>query len=163
MDRQTKWDLRFLYLAREWSRYSKDPSTQTGAVVVRPDLSVAALGYNGFPPGIRDDLERYADRELKYKLIIHCEINAMDSVPEPLRGYTLYTYPFMSCCRCATQVIKRGIVRCVAPEMPAHLAERWEADIGLSRVMFREAGVELVEYPAEMIRSGWGAYEFVIQ
>lgn len=412
-ERQRKWDLRFLKLARDWSTYSKDPSTQTGAVVVRPDLSIAAgPGYNGFPPGVIDTPERYADRDLKYKLIIHCttpdhrtltkdlrwvelgslkvgdelvafdeeplpgkrardyktavvqriefamepvfrvildneeeivttaehrwlttplafrtwrwtrtdqlrsafayggrwptraarilplfegatdydsgwlaglldgegslganttlhfsqrpgivldtaldllakkarpfslrlvsdinagglgrkdcltvhirgplaerlaflgslrpkrllgkldpdtfgrmnrlsngnesheignvipagireivkvttstgtlfidgypmhncEINAMDSSHEPLTGYTLYTWPFASCSRCATQVIKRGIKRCVAPEIPERLQERWAEDMALTQMMYREVGVRLCLYPWE--------------
>jgi dCMP deaminase len=154
MTRQTKWDLRFLKLAYDWSRYSKDPSTKTGAVVVRDhDLSVAALGFNGFPPGVEDTLERYADRELKYKMVIHCEINAMDSVPEPLRGYTLYTWPFMSCPRCAVQVIKRGIKRCVAPEISDELNQRWGNDIEVSKLMYSEAGVELCIYTWDEIEA----------
>jgi deoxycytidylate deaminase len=32
----TKWDIRYLELAKHGSSWSKDPSTQTGAVIVRP-------------------------------------------------------------------------------------------------------------------------------
>jgi deoxycytidylate deaminase len=35
--------------------WSKDPSTKVGAVIVRPDLTVASIGYNGFPRGMSDD------------------------------------------------------------------------------------------------------------
>ena len=151
LTRQQKWDLRYLKQARDWSKYSKDPSTQTGAAVVREDLSLVAVGYNGFPPRVDDSPERYADRELKYKLIIHCEINAMDTAREALHGYCLYTWPFTSCSRCAGQVIKRGIVRCVAPELPERLRERWLEDMELTEMMFTEAGVALVHYSWDFI------------
>ena len=149
--RQHKWDLRFLKLAADWSLHSKDPSTRTGAVVARPDLSIVALGYNGFPPGVNDDPARYLDRDLKYKLILHAEINAMDSAREFLGGYTLYTWPFMPCSRCTAQVIKRGIRRCVSPELPlsTQLQERWGGDLKLAAMMLQEAGVQLKLVPRQ--------------
>lgn len=154
-ERQRKWDLRFLGHARVWACYSKDPSTRTGCVVVRPDLSVAATGYNGFPPGVNDDPARYANRELKYDIILHCEINAMDSVPEPLHGYTLYTWPFQSCSRCAAQVIKRRIKRCVAPEISPKAYARWGENMELAQLMFKEAGVELCLYSPYEVIDAW--------
>lgn len=36
-----KWDQRFLELAKVVSTWSKDPSTKTGAVIVRPDKTEA--------------------------------------------------------------------------------------------------------------------------
>jgi dCMP deaminase len=142
--RQLKWDLRFLQLAKLVSSWSKDPSTQTGAVIVDPDGRVVSQGYNGFAKGVDDSPERYADRELKYRMVVHCEINAiLFAERDRLMGATLYTHPFCSCSRCATQVIQAGIVRCVAPPLPAHLEERWGEDIKLSRQMFEEAGVQL--------------------
>ena len=44
-----KWDRRFLKIAREGATWSKDPSTQVGAVIVDPDQRVVSLGYNGPP------------------------------------------------------------------------------------------------------------------
>ena len=38
-----KWDNYFLGLARYVSSASKDPSTQTGAVIVRPDRTVSSM------------------------------------------------------------------------------------------------------------------------
>ena len=58
---------KFLSLAREVSTWSKDPSTQVGAVLVRPDRTVAGIGFNGFPRGIYDDPELLNDRPEKYK------------------------------------------------------------------------------------------------
>lgn len=144
--RQQKWDMRFLSLAKTVASWSKDPSTQTGAVIVRPDRTVASLGYNGFPRQSSDRLEDYANRDLKLSKIVHCEMNAILSAREPVRGYTLYTWPFMSCDRCAVHVIQAGIKRVVAPEIPADKKDRWAEIMARSEAYFQEAGVELVIY-----------------
>lgn len=137
------WDERFLGLAEHVAAWSKDPSTKVGAVIADPMHRVVSLGFNGFPVGIEDD-ERLHDREEKYKLIVHGEINAILFAGRPVVGCTLYTVPFMPCCRCAGQVIQAGITRVVAPRV---YNERWENDFAVTERMFREAGVtlELVE------------------
>lgn len=140
-----KWHRRFLELARFISEWSYDPSTKTGAVIVTPDRRIVSTGYNGFAKGVKDDPERYADRELKYKLVVHCERNAiLFANRDQLQGATLYTYPFMSCSVCAGFVIQAGIARCVAPQIPEDKRARWAEDMKLSEMQFREAGVELI-------------------
>jgi dCMP deaminase len=84
---QDWWDAYFIGIAREVSTASKDPSTKVGAVIVRPDWTVAAMGYNGFPRGIADTPERLNDRETKYALVTHAEVNAILTAREPLHGY----------------------------------------------------------------------------
>lgn len=126
------------------SSWSKDPSTQTGAVIVRPDKTICAVGYNGFPANIKDD-GRLNDREQKYELIVHCEMNAVLNTRESVAGYTLYTVPFLSCTRCAVHMIAAGITRVVGPTVPDILQERWGAIIEKTKEVFREAGVEVKE------------------
>lgn len=126
---QIDWDRRFIEMAKLVASWSKDPSTQTGAVIVDPRRRVVSVGYNGFARGVEDTPERYADRETKYKLIVHCERNALLFAGRDLKGCTLYTWPFMSCATCAAVVIQSGITRCVAPPIPEHLRERWEVDM----------------------------------
>ena len=75
-EKQEAWDKRFLDMARLVAAWSKDPSTQVGAVVVDPDYRVRGMGYNGFPAGIKDD-ERLHDRPAKHKLVVHAETNAI--------------------------------------------------------------------------------------
>ena len=121
-----KWDKRFLDMAKLASTWSKDPSTQTGAVIVRPDRSIASVGFNGFPRAMLDNKELYDDREQKYSRIIHCEMNALNFVQDhSVHGYTLYTYPFLSCDRCYVHMAQAGITRFVAPKCPLELEERW--------------------------------------
>lgn len=140
-----KWDQRFLDLAKLISTWSKDPSTQTGAVIVRPDKTIASVGYNGFARNMSDHEALYADRNIKYERIIHCEMNAVLTAREPLVDYTLYTWPFLSCPRCAVHMVQAGITRCVAPMCPEHLKDRWLGDLQRSRAYLEEAGVEVFE------------------
>ncbi len=70
----SKWDKRFMKLAREISTWSKDPSSQIGAVIINDERRILATGYNGFPKGIRDTEERLNDREQKYPMIVHAEM-----------------------------------------------------------------------------------------
>jgi dCMP deaminase len=141
-----KWDRRFLEMAALVACWSKDPSTKTGAVIVRPDKSVAAVGFNGFPAGMDDSEELYADRETKYSRTVHCEINAMIHACGPVRGYTLYTVPFASCDRCAVQMIQAGISRFVFPELADDKIERWGAALERTVSYFMEMGIPYSSY-----------------
>lgn len=143
--KQREWDIYYLNMARYVSIKSKDPSTQTGAVIVRPDKSVASIGFNGFPKGMKDTPELYADREKKYSRTVHCEVNAQIFTKEDLKGCTLYTWPFASCDRCAVQMIQAGISRFVFPEMPAEKAARWKDIMELAESYMLEAGREVVK------------------
>lgn len=139
--RSVMWDTRFLQLASVAASWSKDPSTQVGAVIVRPDRTVASLGYNGFPRGVRDIAGRYQDRETKYKMIVHAEMNAVLTAREPLHGHTAYVWPFMPCSTCAGAMIQAGIKRVVSVENDN---PRWADAFQTTRQMFCEADVELV-------------------
>tara|TARA_B100002019_G_scaffold293174_1_gene319145 strand:+ start:1657 stop:2118 length:462 start_codon:yes stop_codon:yes gene_type:complete len=135
-----KWDENFLELAKTVSTFSKDPSTKVGAVIVDDDHRVVSIGFNGFPKGIRDD-HRLENREMKYKLIVHAETNALLFANGSVEGCTLYTWPFMPCCRCASSIIQAGIRRVVSLE---NKEERWLDSFRLSHDMFTEARIPLV-------------------
>lgn len=137
------WDQRFLTLAQTVASWSKDPSTQVGAVIVDEDRRLVSVGFNGFAKHVGDNPERYADRDTKMCLIIHAELNAILFAKRSLVGCTLYTWPFPPCARCAGPIIQVGIRRCVAPAPPAQLAERWCNELEWAAVAFAEAGVLL--------------------
>lgn len=138
-----KWDLRFIGLAKHVSSWSKDQSTRVGAVIFDRDSRVISVGYNGFPRGVGDEPSRYADRELKYKMVVHAEMNAIIFAGCDLKGCSIATYPFMSCSACAASIIQSGILRCVAPTLTEDLAARWQSSCDVATTMFRESGVEL--------------------
>ena len=138
-----QWDCRFLQMAKLISTWSKDPSTQVGAVIVDDERRIVSLGYNGFPKNICDN-KRLDIREIKYKMVVHAECNALlFASMQPTIDYTIYTYPFMPCPKCAGMIIQSGIGRVVSYENDN---QRWAEDFALSREMFKEAGVDLQEY-----------------
>lgn len=148
-----KWDGRFLDLAAFIAEWSKDPSTKVGAAVVRPDRTVASIGFNGFPRGVLDHAERYQDRPTKYEMVVHAEMNALLSTRESLEGYTIYVAPLPPCSQCAAAIIQRGIRRVViamAGELPDTWAQKW----AVSSTMFGEAGVEVSILPPRKPAAG---------
>ena len=130
----------FLGMAEHVASRSKDPSTKTGAVIVDPAGRVVSTGYNGFAQRMPDHAELYADRDAKYSRIIHCEMNALIFAQRDLTGCTVYTWPFLSCDRCAVHLLQAGVTRFVAPKCPPDKAERWESVFVKSRRYIFECG-----------------------
>tara|TARA_Y100000768_G_scaffold388901_1_gene388509 strand:- start:7194 stop:7655 length:462 start_codon:yes stop_codon:yes gene_type:complete len=137
-----KWDRRFIDLALHISGWSKDPSTKVGCVVVGEDREIRSTGFNGFPRGIDDSMERLEDRELKYPLICHAEENAIMHAARigiSLKDCTAYvTWP--PCTRCARSLIQAGVVEVVYPG-DIEIPDRWIEDFERSNSMMKEAGV----------------------
>lgn len=141
-----KWDTRFLDLAQSVSTWSRDPSTRVGAVIVRPDKSIASIGYNGFPRKMADDLELYNNREEKYSRIIHAEVNALVQAKTDVTGCTLYTYPFMPCDRCLVQLIQAGIETFVFPKASEEAMKRWGTIFEKTEKYMKECNVNWREF-----------------
>ena len=137
-----KWDHRFLEMGKLISTWSKDPSTQVGAVIVDPSRRVVSLGYNGFPVGVSDDF-RLDNRKTKYKMVVHAESNALLFASSNIEGCTIYTYPFMPCARCAGMIIQAGINKVISYKTNT---VRWAQEFETARGMFAESGVVLTEY-----------------
>lgn len=135
-----KLDAYGLSVARHQASFSKDPGTQVGACIIRPDGSVASVGRNGFARGVTDSADRLADRPVKLALTIHAELNAILFAREPLAGFTIYTWPFRPCSHCASVIAQSGIARAVAP---ADAPDRWAASFALAAEVFAETGVVL--------------------
>jgi dCMP deaminase len=142
---EDKWVARFIKLAEEVSTWSKDSSSRVGAVIVRPDRTIASVGFNGFPRGVEDYHERIANRDTKLLYTIHAEMNAILSAKEPLKGYSLFVWPFQPCAHCAASIIQSGIKDVYCP-FNAHLDsyERWADSFKAALQMFDEAGVRVI-------------------
>jgi len=136
-----KWDERYINLAKHIADWSKDPSTKVGAVIVDNKGRIASLGFNGFPQKISDN-HRLNDRDEKYNVIVHAEANAILFANKDLSGYTIYTYPFQPCSRCAGLIIQSGIKRVVTVKDDN---PRWKKDFYTSEQILLEAGV-IVDY-----------------
>ena len=142
------WDQYFMAMAHLSAKRSKDPNTQVGACIVNAQKRVVGLGYNGFPKGCEDD-EFPWDRDgeflkTKYPYVVHAELNAILNSIQDLNGCTIYVSLF-PCNECAKAIIQSGI-RCVVYESDKYNGT--DENIA-SKMMFRDAGVELVQLTYE--------------
>jgi dCMP deaminase len=146
------WDKRFMLLAHQIAHWSKEKGRRVGAVVVGPDKEIRSTGFNGFPRGVRDDVEARHSRETgaKYLWSSHAERNAIYNAARigvALKGCVMYV-PWFPCVECAKAIIQAGICEVVAYE-PDYAEPKWGADFGVVQEMFREAGVT-VRYMARL-------------
>jgi len=136
----SKWDLRFLELAKHISEWSKD-KTKVGAVLSK-GKEVVKVGFNGLPKSVRDEETILQNRDLKLKLILHAEENILARAHEDITDYQITTYPILPCSKCASQLIQRGITKVVAPVCKI---DRWQESIELGKSIMLEAGVDIFE------------------
>lgn len=137
----TKWDRRFLDMARLVGSWSKDPSTKTGAVICDPYNRVVSVGYNGYPKGVLDTEDKDL-REIKYEKTIHAEVNAILHARRDLSSCRIYVSPLMPCSRCASLIIQSGITEVYCEMLKAgETVEIWNSSGMLAEQMFEEANV----------------------
>lgn len=151
-----RWDQHFLRMAEEQCRMSKDPNTRVGAVIVGPAREVRSTGFNGFPRLICDSPERLNDREMKLRLIVHAEMNAILAAARvgiPLDGCSIYlaatddtgaVWGGPPCVRCTVELIQAGI-RCVISRPKKAVPSRWHEDLMLAGALLAEAEIEYRE------------------
>lgn len=147
-----RWVRKHFLMAAMVSCYSKDNSTKCGAVIVRPDNSVASTGYNGFPRGVEEKPERL-ERPAKYLFTEHAERNAIYNCGDPsLEGYSLFVFAHPNnlfiCSDCSRAIIQEGITEIYAP-LETDIVEHWGDSCAASKIMLQESGVEIfhVELP----------------
>lgn len=136
----SNWPSRFLTLAQHVASWSKDPSTQVGAVIVDAHNRVVSVGYNGPPRGTSDAVVKRDTRLLR---TIHAEANAIlfaGLAGRPLTGCTLYV-THHPCAHCAALIIQSGITDVVHTPTESQFALRWFDDMMQAQAMFHEAGV----------------------
>ena len=135
----------FMRVAEVVASFSKDPSTKVGAVIIDDHYNILATGYNGFPRGVADTEERLCNRSLKYPLTVHAEANAIAASARTgrrLEGATMIVSSLYPCVDCAGLIAQAGIKKVIAPRI---VNERWSESNQLARVIFVEAGVEVME------------------
>ena len=151
-----RWDRHFLEMALTNARMSKDPNTRVGAIIVGPDREMRSAGFNGLPRGIEDTAERLNDREIKLKLVVHGEMNAILNAARvgiPMQGCTLYlvatdnsgeVWGGPPCTRCTVEIIQAGIAEIVSFPFKS-VPSRWQLDIEFARSIIKESGVRYRE------------------
>lgn len=134
------WNEKFAQLALFVAGWSKDRSTQVGAVIVNDDHCVVSMGYNGAPRGFDDTLEVVHKRPDKYFYVEHAERNAIynaNRVSVSTKDCVMYvTHP--PCADCARAIAQSGIrkVYFVNP-----LEERWGDSLDAAKLIFEQCGV----------------------
>jgi len=147
----TSWDKYFFELCKVIASKSKDPSTKVGALIVGKDNEIRSTGWNGFARGVIDNEERYNNREIKYPLVVHAEMNAICNaarVGTPLDGCSLYVYPLFVCNECAKSIIQVGIKNVFIYStllsnttiLSDHI-KAWITKMEITEVMFNEAKI----------------------
>lgn len=140
MHRLSNWDKRYLRIARHVASWSKDPSTQCGAVLVRPNNTLASTGFNGFPSIMEDDPDLYADRLTKYPRVLHSEWNAIRTCQDSsLKNYTVYAWPMPPCGLCTAALVQKGVRRVVCPNPSPDKLERWREQFDLALGTWQDA------------------------
>lgn len=156
----SKWDKRFMRLARDIATWSKDPSSKIGAVIVNDERRILATGYNGFPRGIADSDDRLNDREKKYSMIVHAELNALMNAlyaGVSVKGATLYVYGLPICSDCTKSVIQSGIARIVITDpRDEDVPEKWKTIwFEKSDPMFYESGMMISYINKKFLDVDW--------
>ena len=140
----SKWAKRFFQMAELVGSWSKDPSTQVGAVITKKNR-IVSVGFNGYPHGLSDSADT-DEREMKYLKTLHAEENAILFAKRDLDGSELWVTHF-PCPNCAAKIIQTGISRVNCPEQTEDFLSRWGEKIDISKDMFEQASVEVVWLP----------------
>ena len=155
-DAADRWDQHFLRLALSHAQMSKDPNTKGGAIIVGPDREIRSAGFNGLPRGIADTPQRLHDRDMKLRLVVHGEMNAILAaarVGVPLKGCKLYlsctdasgsVWGGPPCTRCTVEIIQAGITHVVSSPIKA-VPSKWHTDLHFARSLLQEAGITYQE------------------
>lgn len=156
-----RWDRHFLRMCQENARMSKDPNTKVGAIIVGPDREIRSTGFNGLPRFIADTPERLNDRDLKLKLVVHAEMNAVLNAARigvSTKGCVLYlaatsatedmVWGGVPCVRCTVELIQAGITEIVS-YLFKDTPSRWLDDLTMARNLLEEAGIVIREISRE--------------
>jgi dCMP deaminase len=137
--KQTKYDLAYLKMAKEWGQLSHCIRKKVGALIVK-DRMIISDGYNGTPSGF----ENYCEDEEGYTkwYVLHAEANAILKVAastQSCKGATLYI-TLSPCQQCSKLIHQAGIKRVV-------YSEAYKDASGLD--FLEKAGVEITYLPYE--------------
>ena len=139
-----KWDIRYLRMAETAAGWSKD-GTKVGCCIVRPDKTLASIGFNGLPPGMPDDIY-LQDRAFKNRIVIHAEENAILSCRDAsMEGYTMYLWGLSPCGNCASKIARKGIKRVVYWVAYGMENNAWTDSCEAAKIVFNECGIEMEE------------------
>lgn len=132
-EKQLKYDIAYLRMAKEWAKLSYCKRRQVGALIVK-DKMIISDGYNGTPTGFENICED-DDGYTKW-YVLHAEANAISKVAsstQSCKGGTLYI-TMSPCQQCSKLIHQTGISRLV-------YHEAYKDDSGIK--FLQKAGVEI--------------------
>jgi len=106
------WEQYAYNLAVVAAQKSKDPYVKVGCCLLRHDNSIASLGYNGFPAGMKEDWE---NRDERRKYVVHSEINALRYI-KPNECY-LAAVTLLPCNDCLKSLASYGVKKIIYGEV----------------------------------------------
>ena len=133
IDKQKRYDLAYLKMARTWGELSHCHRKKVGALIVK-DRMIISDGYNGTPSGFENSCED-EDNYTKW-YVLHAEANAILNVAASTQscvGATLYL-TLSPCRECSKLIHQAGIKRVV-------YSKTYKDDSGL--IFLKKAGVIL--------------------
>jgi len=134
----SKWDVRFMEMAKVIATWSKDPAKPVGALITTPRNTIVSLGFNGYPAGIPDNPNDI--REIKLLRTIHAEENAILFAMRDLSGHSIYV-THDPCANCAAKIIQVGITSVYSGK---EMVNKWSISSNEGKSMFKEAGVAFI-------------------
>lgn len=114
-EKQRRFDLRYLRMARIWAENSYCTRRQVGALVVKEGMIISD-GYNGTPSGFENICED--ENNVTKPYVLHAEANAITKLARSNNnsdGSTIYITA-SPCIECAKLIIQSGIKRVVYGE-----------------------------------------------
>ena len=133
-NKQTKFDQRYLEMARIWAKNSYCTRRQVGALVVKNNMIISD-GYNGTPSGFENVCED--DNGVTKPYVLHAEANAITKLARSNNnsdGATIYITA-SPCIECAKLIIQAGIKRVV-------YGEKYRLTDGIE--LLERAGIEVI-------------------
>ena len=111
-NKQLRYDIAYLKMAKEWSKLSHCKRKQVGSLIVK-DKMIISDGCNGTPSGF----ENFCEDEDGYTkwYVLHAEANAIAKVSgstQSTKGSTLYI-TLSPCRECSKLIFQSGISRVV--------------------------------------------------
>ncbi len=133
-EKQRRFDLRYLQMARIWAQNSYCQRRQVGALVVKNGMIISD-GYNGTPSGFENICED--ENNVTKPYVLHAEANAITKLARSNNnsdGSTIYITA-SPCIECAKLIIQAGIKRVV-------YGEQYRLTDGID--LLKRAGIETI-------------------
>ncbi len=135
----SKFDAKYLRMAKIWASNSYCKRRQVGALLVKDNMIISD-GYNGTPSGFENICED--ENGVTKPYVLHAEANAITKVAQSgnsAAGATLYVTA-SPCMECSKLIIQSGIKRVV-------YSDEYRLDDGIK--LLKRAGIEVEKLEVE--------------